>query len=141
MENCKFPTINIAFCTDKNFVVLTIVAITSIIRNKKTDTKLRIVVLANQITENQKRCFAAIDYGENAKIELINITSDTSPSSFESTVSTNWVTETTWTRYGIYNFLPDLEKILYSNSLLATFKALIRASTSETSTSSSLVLV
>ena len=62
--------INIAFICDSNYALPTRTAVNSVIRNKKTNTKLHIYIIAVDLTTNEVKNFEKMAE-ENVEISVI----------------------------------------------------------------------
>ena len=103
-------SINLVFICDENYVVPTIVAITSIYKNKNAETRYSINILAVEITESSKNIF----YTLNRDKFYINIIEVDNVEQHQSYVLENLhVSPAAIYKFNIPNYFPDLEKILY----------------------------
>jgi len=107
MNQCR-DKINIVFICDENYVMPTIVAITSIYMNKNSDTYYSIHILANEISKSSRDLFCKLSR-EKFDVNVLEV-----EGCFENYKIHNLhVSPTALYKFNIANLFPTLDKILY----------------------------
>lgn len=110
-ENTEFNKIPIAMATDNNYVYPTIVAMTSMLENKKESTYLDFhIMISGQVSEeNRSRLNKLKSLYEGCSVELVDM-----KDSFNSTyIISDYITRATYYRLLLPSILSGYDKILY----------------------------
>ncbi len=100
-------TIPLVFITDQNYVLPTAVAITSVVKNKKTTTSYEFIIFATALSENDKRKLVASASG--LPLRFI----DFGTQKYQNIVCKTHVSVAALCKFEIANILSSYDKVLY----------------------------
>ncbi len=108
--NCK-DVVNVVFISDENYIQPTIIAITSLLKNK-TDSKYRIYVIGNNVTEKSRDLLLSLNDSDDEVIylETENAYKNMSAQGLKANLSAN---VTALIKFDLANILSDVDKVLY----------------------------
>ena len=102
--------ISIAMATDRNYIYPTVVAMTSILENKKSDTKINfyIMISGDFLNVEKNRLLRLQRKYSNCKVRLINMKDN-----MNSLYTSRHLSRATYYRLMLPSLLPNLDKVLY----------------------------
>lgn len=101
-------TVSVAFICDRHYVIATAVAITSLISNKKSDTRYKIFVITADLCEPDIEKFYAFK-DNDIDIHIITATTE----KYEGLQQHPHITISTYLKFDLPELIPDEEKVLY----------------------------
>lgn len=102
--------IPIALATDNNYVLPTIVTMTSILENANSDTKYEYYILlsGNLKEQNKKRLLSIQDKYKNCSVKIFNM-----KDRFSNAYTSNHITVAAYYRLMLPSLLTDIDKVIY----------------------------
>lgn len=111
MEMSSNNTIfHIVFITDENYVMPTVVAISSIYQNKKVDTQYCIHVICCDTSEKSQSIFGELKK-DKFDIQIINVTQDDNLKNYQ--IKNLHVSTAALYKFNLGNLFPDVDTLLY----------------------------
>jgi lipopolysaccharide biosynthesis glycosyltransferase len=105
----KSNKVPVVFITDKNYLIPTAVAITSLIENKKEDTFYEINIIIADLNKNSEDKLNSLR-NKNVSIKIVRVNGDKYK---EFQREGNYVSAAVLFKFEITNLFPEYDKILY----------------------------
>jgi len=105
--------VSVAFITDRHYVIPTVVAVTSLLCNKKPDTYYDIYIIAADLSNEEIEKFYELG-GSSAGIHIIKSSLERFKGMHEST--SGYITFAVYLKFDLPDLIPDQDKVLYLDS-------------------------
>lgn len=102
--------LHVVFICDENYVMPTVVAISSIYANKKAESTYCIHVICSDVSENSRRLFDELNH-DGFQVQIVDV--QQSKELEECKIRNLHVSTAALYKFNIANLFPDLDKLLY----------------------------